>query len=458
MLRLKTDASNIDDFNDNYCQIIVDKMAGRLQVTEISTGDDALDKGWLSFILQRNMWKAIQGTVFAGAVRDGESFMMIDPQTLLWSSEPAYDGFDGIVALFDSFSRTPIWACKLWAETVEGALADTEESTMRLVVYQPDVVTYWVGKEGGDEVEPDKRITTQQVINMENGFGEVQDTLGNRLPWAVGSVPIIHFVNRYSNYSSVGKSEVRPAIPLQDVLNRTIYSMVMASEFSAFRIKWSIGIPIDASGIVPGAVINLVLKDEQGNVLTSVDENEAKFLEAVKVGEFEETDISQYITQIDKLAREISQIAQTPIYGVTTEGVLSGEALKQLEIGLIGKCERFQNENTDAIKELIQLTAAIQNTFTLAITIPPVPKVIQVTVVNWKPAELLDVAGQIAVLIQMRKEAPGLWDDEFYRTKIGALLGMAQAQVKEESLRAQQQQQDVLETLVGAAGVTQPVI
>ena len=45
MLRLPVDDTGIDDFNDNYCRIIVDKMASRLQVSEITTGDESIDKG-----------------------------------------------------------------------------------------------------------------------------------------------------------------------------------------------------------------------------------------------------------------------------------------------------------------------------------------------------------------------------------------------------------------------------
>src|SRR3990172_3881557 len=36
MLRLKSDSAELSDFNDNYMRIIVDKMAGRLHVAEIS--------------------------------------------------------------------------------------------------------------------------------------------------------------------------------------------------------------------------------------------------------------------------------------------------------------------------------------------------------------------------------------------------------------------------------------
>jgi hypothetical protein len=269
-------------------------------------------------------------------------------------------------------------------------------------------------------------------------------------------VPIIHFVNQFSNATGGGKSEIRPAIPLQDVMNRTLHSMVMASEFSAFRIKWSIGMEIDAQTITPGAIINLVLKDKTGNIITEMSPELVSFMNAVRVGQFEETDISQYIQQIDKLAREISQISQTPIYGVTTEGVLSGEALKQLEIGLIGKCERFQRENTDAIRQLVELTSVIQNSFVTELGNAPTD--FPAISVIWSSPELLDVGARIDLLVKMRKDAPGLWDDGFYREKIGALLGMNQKEVKEMGDRAGEAGTNLMDLLVGAGGRSQPPV
>lgn len=466
MLRLPEDNTGIDDFNDNYCRIIVDKMASRLQVSEITSGDPNIDKTWLMPLLEMNDWQAIQGTVFQGAVRDGDSFIMVNPSNLMWSSEPAYDGFSGIVLISDETGKLPIWACKLWSETVAASEVgssdpeDTTSVTMRIVVYQPNQISYWWGKSGSKEVSPDNRVRAKVITDMGNGMAEIgeADRLTNVMSWPAKRIPIVHFANQYNNFSWWGKSEIRPAIPLQDVLNRTLHSMVMASEFSAFRIKWSIGMAIDASAITPGAVINLTLTDPvTGAIITDMSAEMVEFLKAVKVGQFEETDIAQYISQIDKLAREVSQISQTPIYGVTTEGVLSGEALRQLEVGLIGKCRRFQRDNTDAIRQLIILTAQLQTAFVTDTSLPPAPTGFKSIAPAWQNPELLDANEQIKTLTQMRKDAPGLWDDDFYRGKIGALLNMRQADIEAESLKAKQQQQNTLESLIGAGGVTTPV-
>ena len=451
MLRLPNDDTGMNDFNDSYCAVIIDKMSGRLHVTEISTSNDTApndDKLWLNPILEYNHWTALQGTTFRGAIRDGDSFVMVDPETLAWTSEAAYDGYSGMFALFENNTSTPYWACRIWSEASE---ADQKE-VMRVVVYETDKVSYWRGEEGGNELRPDNIVSLEEVRRLGGEVivpagADIKNTFQNYRPWPVSMLPIIHFVNKYDNYSDSGESELRPAISLQDVLNRTLHSMVMASEFSAFSILWAKGIAIDVNGIVPGAVINLLLKDSAGNLIDPSPEATA-FLQAVAVGQFQGSDISQYTGQIDKIVREISQATQTPIYGITSQGAISGEALKQLEIGLIGKCERFQRQNEDAVRSLIKLTAEIQSVFKTEYkgVNPPIINAVQV---SWKSPEILDVTAQINALKDLRRDCPGLWSDEWYRAKIGGLLGMSQSDIKTEGENAKSESQFKTDLITG---------
>lgn len=439
MLRLTEDDSGLVDFNGNYCGIIIDKMAGRLFVSEVTTGDATTDDEWLSPLLEENDWDNLQTTTFRGAIRDADSYIMIDPQTLMWTSESAYDGYSGIVAVFDTGKRTPEWACKIWSEATES----NNTSVMRIVVYEPGKVSFWRGQEGGGEVEPDD-FTLSTADNA-------QELQTNQMPFRVSKTPIVHFVNRYENYSEEGESEIRAAIPLQDVYNRTLHSMVTASEFSAFRVSWSKGMAIDPNGIMPGATIALVLTDAGGNVINEPTQDQLQFLQAVQVGQFEATDLTQYISLLDKVVREISQVTQTPIYGVTADGNLSGEALKQLEIGLIGKVIRFQQQNTDAIRELIQMTSEIQNEF--RIDGKGNAPVIESVNVTWKSPEILDVTSQVQALTQMRTSADGLWSDDWYRSKIGGLLGMSQSDITKQADEIKAQKKERLNNRINATRV-----
>ena len=415
MLRLSTDGQTYD-FNLNYARIIIDKMASRLRVSEITTSNEIQD-AWITETLQANDFESLQGVFYRGAIRDGDSFAMVDPETLKWTAEPAYDGFSGIVAVFSPMQRYPLWACKLWSEADAQDLAGKDNAStvaMKIMVYQPNRITAWTGNVNSGEVMPD---------NIYGG--------GNELAWGVGVVPIIHFSDLVDSYTQYGESEIRVSIAPQDVLNRTLHSMVMASEFAAFKIAWSIGMEIDKAGITPGAVLNLVLQDAAGHSIVDMTAEQIEFLKAVRVGEFSESDISQYTNQLDAITKHVSQISQTPIYGVTAEGNLSGEALRQLETGLIGKVQRFQRENTGAIKQLLELTAAIQNGFNTGSGSAPALTEISV---NWASAEILDVNAAIQSILSIAEKKPNLFSDDFLRQRIGALLGMTQSQITAEGL------------------------
>ena len=52
---------------------------------------------------------------------------------------------------------------------------------------------------------------------------------------------------------------------------------------------------------------------------------------------------------------------------------------------------------------------------------------------------------EIAALVQMRKDAPGLWPDSWYQQKIGQLMGMSKTDILEE-----------VAALTGAVGNTPP--
>ena len=439
MLRISKDtASELSDFNDNYCRVVVDKMAARLVVSSIKAGEAADD--WLKDTLTRNDFEAQQSSWFRGGIRDGDSFVLIDPVTFLWASEPAYDGFSGVSVIFDSMTRKPVWACKLWSEADTDDIAEGEQTTavMKMVVYQPNTVSFWQGSTGGAEVEAVNGVATEQGIDAET----------NVMPWPLGKIPIVHIANQLDNYTQYGESELRPAVPLQDVLNRTLHSMVMASEFSAFKLLWSIGFDVSVDGIVPGGIINLTVGD--GKAYTPED---IEFLKAAKVGQFEATDLSQYTGQIDKVVQQISQATQTPIYGVTGQGGnISGEALKQLEIGLLGKIERFQRQNTDAIKELVQMTAEMQNIFDGADNAPALDTIL----VIWKPAEILDVNARIAALSLVREKNPGLFPDDFYQERIGSLLGLGADDIAMVIEKAKDQQGLLFEALAGGGGFVPP--
>ena len=427
MLRLPTGDDELTEFNDNYMEVVIDKEASRLFVSSI-TGEDA-DQEWIEDTLERNRFVSEQGQWYRGAIRDGDAYVMVDLNAN-WVSVPAYDGFSGLVVVHSGNTGKAEWACKLWSETS----SEDDENTnvqMNVVVYQAGGITFYTGEEG-----------SSALTEVENK------------PYLAENLPIVSFVNKKDTHTDSGRSELRPAIPLQDVLNRELHSLVMASELAAFGIKWSKGMEIDLDGIVPGGIINLVIKDAGGNVMNELTDKQIEFLGNVEVGQFEATDITQYLEVIDKIVQQIGQVTQTPIRGVTSSGQISGAALKQLEIGLLGKVQRFQWQNTSAFGDLLELTAEIQNAYNTGEGSAPDIGAIKVV---WKDAEILDVNERIAALKDLRKDSPGLFTDDFYIEQVGSLLNLSQADINKQKEETAKQQGSFFDALTGGDGTVPAV-
>ena len=408
LLRLP-DRENADlkEFTDNYMKIVVDKMASRVAVDEV-TADETAHEQWLNTVDEVNNIRKLETSLYRSAIRDGDSYIFVSPKGLRFVSEPEYDGSNGIVMIYDPLTQKPIWACKVWGG---GQVEDEEDQGQPVYVnvYQAHRFWYFEGRKG------------EEGLSMR---AEPSD-------WLVGEIPLVKFVNQGDNYTFFGESEIRPAMPLQDALNRTLYSMVMASELSAFKIFYSIGAYIDKSGIVPGAMISVVLKDESGNVINELTSEQVEYLKSIRIGELGATDMSQYIAEMDKIVREISQVTQTPIYGITAQGNLSGEALKQLEVGLLDKVYRFQRENEDAWKQAYKLTALIQQKYETGIQ-GNAPDDFTINI-RWKSPEITENTSQIATLSNLRKDNPGLYSDDLYRKKIGQLMGFSKDELEKDA-------------------------
>jgi len=422
MLRLKTGDDELTEFNDNYMEVVIDMEASRLFVSSI-TGDDA-SQGWVEETLERNRFISEHGQWCRGAIRDGDAYVMVDLNAN-WISVPAYDGFSGLVVIYSGDTNKAIWACKLWSEANNED--DASNVTMKLVVYQADKISYFEGSENGAGV-----TATDEPK-----------------PWLLDDLPIVPFMNKKDTYADGGRSELRPAIPLQDVLNRSLHSLVMAFELSAFGVKYSIGMEISLDGIVPGGVVGLVIKDSAGNVMTELTDAQLDFLKSVSVGQFDATDVTQYLQVLDKIVQQLGQVTQTPIRGVASSNQISGEALRQLEIGLLGKVKRFQWQNTNAFMDLLNLTADIQNAYDTGKGSAPELGAVKIA---WKDAELLDINARITALKDLRADSPGLFSDDFYIEQIGSLLELSQADINDQKEAVAEQQGREWDRLTGAGG------
>jgi hypothetical protein len=176
------------------------------------------------------------------------------------------------------------------------------------------------------------------------------------LPNDFGVVPLFHFPNNAS-VGQMGNSELVPVIPLQDALNKAVLDMMVAMEFAAFRQRWATGIELslDAKGnpiapFIPG-VERLWTTESEG----------AKF------GQFEATDLEEFLKVQNDFRLEIARVSATPLHYLMLQGsaVPSGEALKALEKRHVKKVKdrmtTFGNVWEDVMSFALQINSGRSN-------------------------------------------------------------------------------------------------
>lgn len=405
---LRVDRNSSTRFNDNYMDIVISTMGDRLTLTGFETDVDAAT-AWAMGLCEANRFDALQGDTTIAALRDADTYLMAswdnDEKRVVWTHEPAYDGSSGMLVHHDARGRVQV-ALKVWQESRE-----TLGDTTRVTVYYADRIERYIsGADGG------------LMRYEEPGQPWPAPLLWNGQP--VG-VPVVHIPNRGSSYDPYGMSEIENAIPLQDALNRTLYSMVMTAELTGFGVRWAKGFKPPA-GIMPGTWI--VIGADGG-----LDKDQV-----ADVGMLPQGEIMPYIQQAQWLTAEIGKITRTPAPEFMGSDNASGESLKQREIGLLGKVRRFQVNAGNRWEDFVRLSWRMQAAFGSP---PPEFKTIRAV---WDEAELRndkEVVENAKTLVDMglvkealRQMAPIFkWDsakidelyEEYQEGQRGALSSLA---------------------------------
>lgn len=413
MLRIQTEVTrrNADGtveagspFNLNHMDNVITTMADRLTLTGID-GDNKQVSEWIQGVLERNRIDGLQIGVHEGALRDADTFVMVafDNETgsVTFSHEEAFDGVQGMLVVYpDRMAKTPVMAIRVWPVTTEGGtLADA----YRLNIYYPDRIEKYIGRGGH--------------LQQHEVEGEAWPA-----PWRMPDgtpigVPVVHFPNRRVRYNQFGKSELDDAIPIQDAINRTMVSMVMASELTAFLIRTAKGFTPPAA-LTPGMFITMNVTDANGDSV-EMDAEAIELLKAMDVGALVQGELSPFIEQERFLIEQLYTITKTPMQGTGSDAA-SGESLKQREIGLLGKVRRSQVAFGNAWEDVAALAWRVQTAFGRE-----KPPTYQRFTAKWASAEIRDEA----VLVKNVKEIADLLDERTVLEELAPVFGWDAAKI-----------------------------
>lgn len=350
-LRIK---DSTDELNANYCAMVVQAMADRLFVERIEADSPAATE-WIANVLERNRFDGLQIDVTESTLTDADTYVFVDldPDTrqVRLTHEAAWDGEQGMLAVYDREGEGLEAMIKVWYESTAGG-----DEMVRVNYYYPDRIEKFAGtgeQLGRFEVEGEAWPTPWV------------DTAGQPL-----GIPIVPFQNPNPN-EAYGLSELANVVPLQNALNRTLYSMIMTAELSAFQLRVAKGFNPPGK-LTPGSWI--IIGD---------DETDRELLGSMEASTMEQAALVPFIEQSNFIINQISTISRTPIPELMGSSVQSGEALKQREIGLLGKVRRFQVKIGNAWENVIRTALRLSTGF----AVPKTPEAETIST-RWRPAEL----------------------------------------------------------------------
>lgn len=326
------------EFNANFCPIVVDTLVEKLQVRGFNAkGQEDIFWKWWEF----NGMDGEQGQTHLAAVRDGDAYVMAEwdneANMPRWSFEMACCDGEGAKVHYSADRRGQYdFASKRWRVN-QGPEAGY---VRRLNLYYPDRIEKYVS-------------------NSEAGEGEWRkytDETDARwpIPWLhADGTPLgvnwSHFCNKKQGYN-YGTSELKDVIPQQVALNKAVIDLLAAGATTAFRIFVALGFNPTGIEITPGSWI--------------YNPQPATGPDAGSISHIPGEDLSPLIDLKNSFAIEIARISRTPLSAFQVTGAVASEnTLKQQESGLVSKANNRAVYFGNSWERLMRISRRLANTF-----------------------------------------------------------------------------------------------
>ena len=321
------------EFALNLCPAVCDAIKDKLKISGFGVRSEERDKSRTLSADVNEIWRANRMAIRSGEVHK-EALKNGDAYVIVWPAA------DGTVQIFPNSAETCTvgydeempgrvkWAAKYWR---------TPEKRTRLNLFFPDRIEKFISKDAQDGFLPNAESftpTVESARSIASKNAEERDesrTLNNPF----GVVPVFHFANN-ADIGSFGVSELEPAIPVQDGLNKAVLDMLVAMEVCAYRQRWAAGIEIqyDKDG-------NAAAPFKAGiDHLWLAENPDAKF------GDFAAADLEQFLKVKDGFRIDIASVTGTPLYYLMPQvrGFPSGESLRKAETRFVAKVRDRQEQ------------------------------------------------------------------------------------------------------------------
>jgi len=301
------------EFALNLCPVVCDAVKDKLRVTGFSA-NAARDEGqairsMANAVWHRSRMRTRAGEIHKEVLKNGDAFAIVWPDADGHAAIYPNRAANTTVFYDDERPGTITLAAKTWTSAARRA---------RINLYFADRIERYISKRESNGLLPE---ANEFIPFADAGASSVTNN-----PYGV--VPVFHFANN-ADIGSPGRSELDPAIPIQDGLNKSVLDMLVAMEFSAFRQRWAAGIEVDY--------------DDEGNAKAPFSSGVDKLWitgdSNARFGDFEAARLDQFLKVKDSFRVDIACVTGTPLHYFLQNSASfpSGESLRQAGSRFIAK-------------------------------------------------------------------------------------------------------------------------
>ncbi len=305
-------------FADNLCPTIVNCIANRLTVIDfcVENGPSSLGKNAWKFWTDQRLPRKSKD-LHREVLRSGDAYVIVwpDPDKGVPTLYPQL-AEQMTVFYDDEVPGKILWAAKSW---------QNQDNFIRLNMYYPDRLEKWITVRKMNSMPTRMQFWTKFIVP-----GETWPLVNPS-----GKVPVFHFANN-APPGKFGSSELKNALPIQDLINKSVIDLAVAMEYVSYPQRYAVGMELEVD-------------EDQGMPITpfqpSVDRLWTVADKDVRFGEFSQADLSSILRATNDLRMELARVTETPLhYMMPMEMPPSGDALRTLEEPLVKKViERAQS-------------------------------------------------------------------------------------------------------------------
>lgn len=311
---------DLSTFVENWCAVVIDSANDRINLNSITVKDESTNN------LLQEVWEDLEMNLEASDIHEA-ALVIGEAYVIVWPSEEdeterlqVFYNDPRLVHLFydPSNPRKKWYGGKWWVD---------RDLKIRMNLYYDDRIEYYKSVKKAKSVASSKGFQPYSPEDIEGGEIVFHD---------YEEVPIFHARIERRKL----KGDLVNVIPLQNAINKLVTDMMVAAEFGAFKQRWIVS-QADASSLknAPNIIWEIPAGDGVG--------------ESTQVGEFDATELSNYISAVDHLASSAAIISRTPKHYLFQQtGEVSGEALIAMEAPLNKRCTDHINKFTPVWKDI----------------------------------------------------------------------------------------------------------